>query len=339
MATFLETALNILGGGESIVIASIVAQSGSAPRGEGSKMILRQDGSILGSIGGGRVEGIVMESAKELFATKRGRLKFYALTQDEVAGIGMACGGDVTVYTEYLDAGDEENMDALARAVAGQAKGRRAWLVTRMDAEGGAHLGVYTPEVGIHTDWPEEVVLACGVKNRMLQVGEETFFIERLTGLDRAFVFGGGHIGQSLVPMLASLGFYTVIIDDRAEFCSPDRFPAADEWVQGFSEEVFRQLPFDERSYVVVITRGHAFDKDVLRLALQYAPEAAYIGMIGSKSKRFGIYDDLLAEGFTYGQLHSVYAPIGLPIGAKTPEEIAVCIAAEMIDVRAKKNG
>lgn len=339
MATFLETALNLLTGGESIVIASIVAHSGSAPRGEGSKMIVRKDGSILGSIGGGKVEGIVMENAKDLFATKKAQLKYYALTQDDVTGIGMACGGDVTVYTEYLDAGYAGNIEALTQAVAGQEKSRRAWLVTRMGADGSVKLGVYTPEVGIHTDWPEEVVLACGVKNRTMQVGEDTFFIERLTGLDRAYVFGGGHIGQALVPMLASLGFYTVIIDDRQEFCSPERFPAADEWVQGFSEDVFHQLPFDERCYAVVITRGHAFDKDVLRLCLQYAPEAAYIGMIGSKSKRFGIYDELLGEGFTYGQLHDVYAPIGLPIGAKTPEEIAVCIAAEMIEVRAKKNG
>lgn len=338
MAAFLEEAVQLLNEGESIVMASIVASSGSTPRGQGSKMMVRRDGSIIGSIGGGRVEGMVMEAARELFETRQSLIRYYALNDDEVAGIGMACGGDVTVYTEYIDAQDAEGIAALTRAVAMQLRNQRAWLITRVDHAGRGGFGVYTPEDGIHADWPEEVVLACGVKNRMLEVNGERFFIERLTGVDRAYIFGGGHIGQALAPILHALDFYTVILDDRAEFCSAGRFPEADERVQGFSEDVFHQLAFDERSYIVVITRGHVHDKDVLRLSLQYAPEAAYIGMIGSRKKRFDLYDELLQEGFHYGELHDVHAPIGLPIGAQTPEEIAVCIAAEMIEVRARRN-
>lgn len=151
-----------------------------------------------------------------------------------------------------------------------------------------------------------------------------------------AYVFGAGHCGEKLVPVLNSLDFFTVVIDDRSDFANRDRFPSADGIVVPESfDGVMATLPIEEDSYIVIVTRGHLHDKSVLRQAL--TTRAGYIGMMGSKRKVAEIFQALREEGFSSQELERVYAPIGLSIEAETPEEIAISIAGELIQVRAAK--
>lgn len=336
MRKLLQDILERLEGGENLVLASIVAKSGSAPRGTGTKMAVRSDGTILGTIGGGRVEAAVMEDARALFEEKGAHIRQYSLTKEELAGIGMTCGGKMTVCSEYIDAENTDIRAALQQVLQLQESGIPSWLITEISPDGSSRRGVYAPGAGRDAAFPKAVLKECTAKSRLAEYEGAQYFIERVGGLEKAFVFGGGHIGKALVPLLDSLGFDTTILDDRAEFCDAATFPTAEERVLGFGEEVFKHLAFDARSYLVIITRGHLADQEVLEWALKYAGDAAYIGMIGSRAKRFAMYDALLEKGYRYEELQGVHSPIGLPIGAETPEELAVCIAAEMIEVRAK---
>ena len=159
-------------------------------------------------------------------------------------------------------------------------------------------------------------------------------FIEEFDVKSTAYIFGAGHVGQALEPILRYIGFSTVVLDDRAEFANQDRFRDADlvKVINSF-EDAFAGIPTDENSYIIIVTRGHSYDYTVLRQAL--GKRKAYVGMIGSKGKVADTMKRLETEGFSRGELERVYSPIGLSIFAETPEEIAVSVAAEMIKVRA----
>ena len=161
-------------------------------------------------------------------------------------------------------------------------------------------------------------------------------FIEEFKLRSDAYIFGGGHVAYALEPLLRHVDFTTTIIDDREEYSNPERYPNAERTIVCDSfDHCFDEVETDEDSYIVIVTRGHRGDLQVLRQALQ--KPNAYIGMIGSRRKNRLLYDELLKEGFTQEQLDYVHAPIGLEIKSETPEEIGVSITAEMILVRAEK--
>lgn len=163
-------------------------------------------------------------------------------------------------------------------------------------------------------------------------------FLRTLGNPEKVYVFGCGHIGKSLEPLLRFVSFAPIMIDDRKEYSSVDNFPQAEDVITLPSFDVaYDFIKTDARSFIVIVTRGHAADYEVLKQALQYP--YAYIGMIGSKSKTAEIYAKLEADGFSRELLSTVHAPIGLPIGGNSPEEIAVSIVSEMIQVRCSLEG
>jgi len=163
---------------------------------------------------------------------------------------------------------------------------------------------------------------------------DSTIYIEPVFSEPVLYIFGAGHISQHLARMAALVQFQVVVIDDREKFANRDRFPTADQiLVRGF-DGIAEDIPFDEDSYIVIVTRGHLHDYTVLRAVL--GSPACYIGMIGSRHKRDIIYRQLQDEGVTQEQLDAVHAPIGLDINADTPEEIAVSITAELIKIRGR---
>ena len=162
----------------------------------------------------------------------------------------------------------------------------------------------------------------------------ERFFIEPLSSEGTVYIFGAGHIGQKLAQLTKFVGFRTVVLDDREEFANRELLGSADRIVVLSSfDDAMRDLTIDEESYLVIVTRGHVHDKTVLGQALR--TRAGYIGMIGSRKKRDATYEVLAREGFTTQDFARVHSPIGLSIGAETPEEIAVSIVAELIQARA----
>ena len=240
--------------GQKCALATIVQVRGSIPSFESAKLLVREDGSMLGTIGGGCVEAEVWNAAREVIASGKPRHLSFSLGQDAAYDNGLICGGQLDV------------------------------------------------------------------------------FVEPVMPQPAAYIFGAGHISKSLSKVADLAGFRTVVIDDREAFANRERFPEADEVHAGEYESVFPQLPVNESSYIVIVTRGHRDDMRVLKWAV--GTNARYIAMIGSKRKVIGVVRELEKEGIPAVAFERMFAPMGFDIGAITPEEIAVAVVAEMIAVR-----
>ncbi len=334
----------LLAAGESLVMVVILARSGSAPRSVGSRMAVRKDGSIVGTIGGGILEARVQELAGTVFQSHETIVRTFTLTPEDVSLMGMICGGQVRLLIYHVDA-TRPDQALLYRKAAELLRSRRAgWLVSRLP-DGDRHpeaprQGLVGPD-GLQAGTLERATIQevmsqfDGRQPCLVARGNEGFLVEPLSQEGCVFIFGAGHISQDLAPLLRLVGFRTVVLDDRPEFANRDRFPTADEIrVIVTFERALDGLEIDANSYLVLVTRGHAHDKTVLSLSLKTG--AGYIGMIGSRRKRDAIYQSLFKEGYTQEDIDRVHSPIGLDIGAETPAEIAVSIVAELIGHRAR---
>jgi xanthine dehydrogenase accessory factor len=240
--------------GQKCALATIVQVNGSIPSYESAKLLVREDGSMVGTIGGGCVEAEVWNVARDVMQSERPRHMNFSLGQDAAYDNGLICGGQLSV------------------------------------------------------------------------------FIEPVVPQPRLYVFGAGHISKSISKIATLAGFATVIVDNREAFANRERFPEADEIFAEEYEEVFPKLPIRDTSYLVIVTRGHRDDMRVMRWAVE--TNAKYIAMIGSKRKVIGVVKELEKEGIPREAFERAFAPMGLDIGAITPEEIAVSIVAEMIAMR-----
>jgi xanthine dehydrogenase accessory factor len=245
--------------GQKCALATIVQVKGSIPAFQTAKLLVREDGSLVGTIGGGCVEAEVWNAAREVIATEKPRNMSFSLGQDAAYDNGLICGGQLEVFVECIT--------------------------------------------------PQPVAL----------------------------VFGGGHISKSLSKVLDLAGFRVSIIDNREAYANRERFPEATGVYAEEYEDVFPKLEVNESTYLVIVTRGHRDDMRVLRWAI--GTRARYIAMIGSKRKTISVIKELEKEGISRSAFERVFAPMGLEIGAVSPEEIAVSVAAEMIAVRRDPEG
>src|SRR6516165_521130 len=234
-------------------LATIVHTNGSIPSYESSRMLVREDGSIPGTIGGGCVEADVWAAAKEVLAKETPRKMVFQLNNEASYDNGLICGGTLEVFVEPI--------------------------------------------------LPQPV----------------------------AYIFGGGHISVALARSASAAGFAIVVIDDREQFANAERFPMAQELYTSYND-AFARLSPNASSYLVIVTRGHRDDMRVLAWAVR--TPARYVGMIGSKRKVLSVYQALEKEGYAAEEFARVYAPMGLEIGALSPEEIAVSVTAELVAVR-----
>lgn len=335
----------LLAGGESLVLATIISRSGSAPRDVGSRMVVRQNATIVGTIGGGILEARVQELAKEVFGHGRSVLKKYVLTAADASQMGMVCGGQVQMLLQFLDASRPGHLE-LYREIGAAIEGRKqAWLITEVPSadevlevtaqylvrSDGTVRGDFEPRAAL-----DLTSQAGGGQPELVSYQGKQYLLESLCHAGTVYIFGAGHVSQQLASLTNLVGFSTVVLDDRQEFANRERFPTAEEVIVIDSfERALEGLEINADSYLVLVTRGHAHDNTVLRQAL--GTKAGYIGMIGSRRKRDAVYDALGREGFTRQDFDRVFSPIGLAIGAETPEEIAVSIVAELIQVRVEK--
>ena len=240
--------------GQKCALATIVEKRGSIPSFESAKLLVREDGSMTGTIGGGCVEAEVWNAAREVIQTEKPKTLSFNLGQDAAYDNGLICGGQLDV------------------------------------------------------------------------------FVEPVLPVPVAYIFGAGHISKSLSKVASLAGFSTIVIDNRDTFANRERFPEAGEVYAAEYEELFPKLEINENSYLIIVTRGHRDDMRVLRLAI--ATPARYIAMIGSKRKVINVIKELEKDGLPAEGFERLNAPMGLDIGAVTPEEIAVAVTAEMIAVR-----
>lgn len=335
----------LLDAGERVVSAVILARSGSAPRAVGTRMIVRSDGSILGTVGGGILEARTIETAAEVFADGKTRVRRFVLTADEAGNLGMICGGAIQVLIHLLDPSDSGCAPYYLAVFEAFERKKRGWMVTEVPQEDKAAFSVRqgllagdgTGAGCLAVEELEKIVAqaAAGAPD-VVSFGDGAYLVEPLCHQGTTYIFGAGHVSKRLAPLCKSVGFRTVVIDDRAEFANIDRFPEADEILVPESFDTSMSgLDLDADAYVVLVTRGHSHDKTLLGLALR--TEAGYIGMIGSLRKRDGVYEALRREGLTDADFERVHSPIGIDIGAENPEEISVSIVAELIQERARK--
>ncbi len=244
--------------GRRAALATIVHTNGSIPSYESSRMLVREDGSIAGTIGGGCVEADVWAAAKEVIQAEAPRKMTFNLNNEASYDNGLICGGTLEVFVEPI--------------------------------------------------LPQPVL----------------------------YIFGGGHVSIALAHAAHTAGFAIGVIDDREAFANAQRFPMASEIHTSF-EEAFAKLHPNASTYIVIVTRGHKDDMHVLRWAVEQS--ARYIGMIGSKRKVLSVYKALVLEGVPAEKFGAIHAPVGLDIGALTPEEIAISITAELIAIRRNASG
>ena len=347
MSNLFSQISDLLSSGRTVALCRIIRQTGSAPRATGVNCLVLDDGSLRGTIGGGRLEFEVTTKAKNNFAARTSFLQHFELTGAEVAQTEkMICGGVVDVYTEYFTPDNEAARSSFHEISSRLREGKRGVLMTRVAAgqAGNTNTPVLLDEGGGVTGVMPGLVLDAEEKARLLGAGTAVLsdfagagqlFVEPVTPDDVLYLFGAGHISTCLAPLAKMVGFTVVVIDDREEFCNRDRFPQADELLVVPFTGVFDRIAVASSSYLAILTRGHIFDLTVLRDALPYSP--AYVGMIGSRRKIDMLYRSLLEEGVSPARIQQVHAPIGIPIGAESPEEIAICIAAELIKIRAEK--
>jgi len=337
----------------SAVLATIIRQAGPSPRGAGTKCLIMDDGSFVGTIGGGILEAQTLEKAREVFDAGLPVRLYFSLEGTDVAETDMLCGGRVEVFLEPISALNPVHVAVFQEAGKGLSQGGGGLLVTLIDRDrwqnrespklflgkNGERAGSLSGATGV------EDILAkrLGKMMRSRQISLSSMnddegnpvevLAEPIIAASFLYVFGAGHVSKQIVPLANLVGFHVVVIDDREEFADPRFFPEAKEISYIPFEGAMERLAIDKSSFVVIVTRGHMHDKTVLAQSLKTG--AKYIGMIGSRRKRDIIYEKLLEEGFTKQDIDSVYSPIGLDIGAETPEEIAVSIVAELIKVRA----
>jgi xanthine dehydrogenase accessory factor len=264
----------------------------------------------------------------------------------------MICGGDADVLLEFVSAEDKTMEEIVGRLVTMSAHRTTGYLFTRVSIapddqisgsmdhllvdEHGARIGRIPGEDDVLKSMPDPRLLK---PSQILKVQglDYPVFLEWLRTRGTAYIFGGGHVGACVAHLASYVNFRVVVLDDREEFASVERIPGADEAIVLTSyQDAFANLIVDEDSYVVIVTRGHSGERLSLTHALK--TKAGYIGVIGSRRKHNIVFQALLGEGFTQEDFDRVYAPIGLPIGGETPEEIGVSIVAQMIQVRNRKD-
>lgn len=311
----------------NLVLVTIISQEGSSPRGLGAQMIVGKDGLLLGSIGGGAVEMHCEQYALQLLHEKQSGEKAFSLKNGTNNAIGMVCGGDVTVWFQYIDSSIAFWGEFFRKVLGLLEDHQEGWLVLNTDGSFPALL---------NTDG----LVVCGslldccpslVPGTYLQT-EGRFFMP-LTVCDRAIIFGGGHCAKALVPVLSNVGFRVTVMDNRPELARPELFPDAESVICGDFTKISDYLALSVSDYVVIMTNGHTHDLDVQQQVLKNLP--VYVGVIGSKSKKAFVNQKLRDAGFTDEMIQKVHSPIGTAIKAVTPEEIAISIAGEMIYERA----
>lgn len=333
MKEIFERLLTALRTGENAVLCSILAVSGSTPRGAGAKMTVFADGSFTGTIGGGTVEFAALQRALE--ALRQGHSGFgrFQLRHDGLTP-DMACGGEVSVYFQLFQAADPAHIQLAEAALELACQPVDSWLITEAGTDGW-NGGAYDGEHGLRflpeTELP--VLQPMMTRRAVWSEGERRYLVEPLGRSECLYVFGGGHVSQALVPVLTTVGFRVVVLENRPEFAVRSLFPTADQVILAPFSTLVDRFSVAERDGIIIMTRGHQDDDAVLRQAL--ATGAGYVGVIGSRRKAALTMERLRRDGVSEADLQRIHSPIGLPIGAETPEEIAVSVAAELIAYRA----
>ena len=345
--------------GNGMVVATVVRTSGSTPQKPGAKLLVRADGSGVGTLGGGCVEGDIWFAASQLLKSGGpAEMRDYELNEDLAAQDGLVCGGtmyflldpirdeanpngtkaDPDFNDEVLaayDGGAPVAVASLMKAPEGSGLTVGSQLLVRENGSTAGSLG--DEKLDSRASVEARRLMAMGKNDYIVTESGAEFFIEAYTTPPTLVLAGGGHVSRAISNIAKTLGFRIFVIDDRGEFSNTDRFPEAEQTVVSDYTSGFEKLPIGTNSFIVIVTRGHRYDTAATAAAMR--TPASYVGLLGSRRKTILIYEELFAQGFTMEQVKSVRSPIGLSISARTPEEIALSIMAEIVAFRLGGDG
>ncbi|MET7319617.1 XdhC/CoxI family protein [Streptomyces sp. NPDC005549] len=338
--------------GESVGIGTVVATFRSAPRPPGASMLVSQRGEVFGSVSGGCVEGAVYELASEVLSSGEPTLERFGISDDDAFGVGLTCGGILDVYIEKID---RTTFPELAGVVEDIRQDRpvaiatvvehpdAAWvghrMVIRPGREQAGTLGSARADSAVLED---ALGLVAGGRSSALTYGPDgqrmaegmRVFVSTFAPQPRMLVFGAIDFAAAVAKVGSFLGYRVTVCDARPIFATNARFPAADEvvveWPHRYLARQLEQGALDSRTAVVVLTHDHKFDVPLLEVALR-EPGLAYVGAMGSRRTHEDRVSRLCEAGITDDELAGLSSPIGLDLGARTPEETAISIAAEII--------
>jgi xanthine dehydrogenase accessory factor len=323
------------GENKSIALATVIQTWGSSPRRAGAKMAMTPDGKITGSVSGGCVEGAVFDTGVEVLKSNHPQLLHFGVADETAWEVGLACGGSIDIFVEPLNTGlfkslrtvlVEERPAVLATVVRGPAELLGREILVQED---GSMTGTMDQKLDpVALDQAGEI-LRQG-ESRRVQLNEAVeVFMEVILPPPTVIAVGGVHITVALMALAKTLGYRTVVIDPRSAFGSQERFPNVDLLVQLWPQEAFQQIPITRSTAIAMLTHDPKLDDPALKIALP--SPAFYVGALGSKTTQAKRRQRLLADGLTEEQLNRLHGPIGLEIGAGTPEEISMSIMAEIV--------
>ena len=350
MKDVFDAAIKEIKNNRKFVISTVTRTQGSTPQKPGAKLLVREDGSGVGTLGGGCVEGdIWFASSEKIKREENAEVRPYELNEDLAAKDGLVCGGTMHFMIDPIDDKLEFEffLDEINKAYNGE---KPVALVQVLESE---NLSEISKKILVREDGSksgklisEEIdnklikesrdLLALG-KNKTLKLENRLFYIEAFTTPPKLLLAGGGHVSKAIANLAKPLGFELNIFDDREDFANPDRFPEADDVKVANYNEGFGMFDINANTFIVIATRGHRQDDSATKAALE--TNASYVGLLGSKRKTILIIEKLLREGIDDDTFKRLRAPVGINIGARTPEEIAVSIISEILSFRLGGSG
>ena len=323
----------LAGGGGAGALASVARRRGSLPMSATAKMLVTATGARFGTVGGGCLEAEITERAVEVIERRVPVVSGHTLNAELAGDYGLTCGGTAVMFIEPVFT--DPSLAAIYRECAGiLGRGERAMMATGLDWASAPEKGLLTADgrwIGSNRARLHAAIQAARTAGEEQHYADDVF-AERVAGAPRLIVFGGGHVGARVAEAASFAGWRVTVVDDRPDFADPSRLPFAERTVVCDFHDLPATLGTDADTYVVVATRGHQHDALIVEQLARR--DLRYLGMLGSRRKVALTWRLLAGAGVPEERLEWIHAPVGLSIGADTPEEIAVSIVAEMITVR-----
>ena len=323
-----------------VALATVIETWGSSPRGVGAKMALNSEGGIAGSVSGGCVEGAVVEVGQQVLESGKPELLHFGVSDETAWEVGLACGGEIDVFVEPIA---EDHFEFMWGAIEEEQPAASLTVIEGRESDLGAKLSARGPEgeqvIGIIDSGMEEAARQALLESlgsgraRRIELGDQAeAFVDVVMPRPTLVMVGGVHIAETLAELARSLGYRTVVIDPRRSFGSEERFPQVDELMQTWPKDGLSEIGVDASTAVAVLTHDPKIDDPALLAALP--GPAFYVGALGSSRTQEKRRQRLREAGLSDDQVGRLHGPIGLDIGAKTPEEIALAVMAEVVAAR-----
>ncbi len=327
---------------EAVALATVLRTWGSAPRGVGAKMALTRSGSIAGSVSGGCVEGAVVEAGAQVLKSGQPQLLHFGVADDTAWSVGLACGGSIDVFVQPLDpivyeavhsAIVDDQLAAMVTIVRGPTDliGREMIVPDKTAVVGSLGGGLDEPAIAA-----ARAACEAGESRPITLPASSTepieIFVDVLRPSPTLVLVGGVHIAIALAAIAKTLGYRTLVIDPRRAFGSEARFPHVDRLIQAWPDDAFQQVVLTRSTAVAMLTHDPKIDDPALKIVL--ASRAFYVGALGSRKTQEQRRQRLRAAGVSEADLAKLHGPIGIDLGGRTPEEIALAVMAEIVAVR-----